>query len=76
MSRKRKHETVVLMDYNSIADHIGVEAAVLRLWRSRGKMPEPDYIVAQSPGWLAETIEDWVGTFGEDGRAPARKRAS
>lgn len=71
---KRKHETIVLMDYAAIAQATGLEPAVLRLWRSRGKMPEPDYMIAQSPGWLAGTIEDWVATFGEDGRAPARKR--
>lgn len=70
---KRKHETVVLMDYAAIAEATGLEPAVLRLWKSRGKMPAADYMIAQSPGWLPETIEAWTATF-EEGRVPARKR--
>jgi uncharacterized protein YjcR len=73
MARKQRG-TVILMDYASIAERIDVEPAVVRLWKSRGKMPDPDFMIAQSPGWLPETITDWIATF-EDG-APARKRAS
>lgn len=71
----RKKETVILMDYAAIAETTGLEPGVLRLWKNRGKMPEPDYMIAQSPGWLPATIEAWTSTF-EEGRPPARKRAS
>lgn len=69
----KTRETVILMDYASIAEQIDVEPAVVRLWKSRGKMPPPDYMIAQSPGWLPKTIAEWIGTF-EDGAPPARKR--
>jgi hypothetical protein len=72
--KKKQHETVVLMDYAAIAEATGLEPAVLRLWKSRGKMPEPDYSIAQSPGWLPETIEAWTKNF-VDG-APPRKAVS
>lgn len=72
MARK-KQETVVLMDYAAIAERTGQDAAVIRLWKSRGKLPEPDFMIAQSPGWLPQTIEAWTATF-KDGKAPARKR--
>ena len=62
------------MDYTSIAERIDVEPAVVRLWRSRNKLPEPDFMIAQSPGWLPATIEEWTTTF-VDGKPPARKRS-
>lgn len=71
---KKQRGTVVLMDYAAIAERTGLEPTVIRLWKSRGKMPEPDFMIAQSPGWLPETIDAWVATF-ENGKAPARKRA-
>jgi hypothetical protein len=73
MSAKKKHETIVLMDYAAIAAKTGLDANRLRLYASRGKMPEPDYKVSQSPGWLPETIDAWMATF-TDGKVPARKR--
>lgn len=74
MARKQRG-TVILMDYAAIAERTGLEPAVLRLWKSRGKMPEADFMIAQSPGWLPETIEAWMATF-EGGRVPARKRSA
>lgn len=71
MATKKKHETIVLMDYAAIAEATGVTHANLRLWKSRGKMPAPDYMIAQSPGWLPATIEAWKATF-EEGRAPRK----
>jgi uncharacterized protein YjcR len=67
---KRKRETVVLLDYAAIAEMTGLEPAVLRLWKSRGKMPAADYEIAQSPGWLPATIAEWTATF-VDGRPPS-----
>jgi hypothetical protein len=70
MARKKQRETVVLLDYTAIASITGFDPAVLRLWKSRGKMPAPDYEIAQSPGWLPATIEEWTATF-VDGRPPS-----
>lgn len=73
MTRK-KQGTVVLLDYAAIADLTGIDAQMLRMYANRGKMPEPDYRIAQSPGWLPETIEEWVATFTPEGLPPARRR--
>lgn len=75
MPHRKERETIVLMDYAAISQLTGIDAAVLRLYASRGKLPKPDYKVSQSPGWLPETIEAWMSTF-ENGRVPSRKRAS
>lgn len=72
MTRKRKG-TVVLMDYEAVAERTGIDVQHLRTYAARGRMPEPDYRVSQSPGWLPETIEEWIKTF-EDGRVPDRRR--
>lgn len=74
MTAKKKHETIILMDYAAIAERTGVEVKRLRLWASRGKMPEPDYKVSQSPGWLPASIEEWVETFTPAGEPPRRRR--
>lgn len=70
---KKKRGTVVLLDYAAVAEMTGIDVAHLRVYASRGRMPEPDYRVSQSPGWLPETIQAWMETF-EDGRVPDRRR--
>lgn len=53
-------KTVELFDYNRISAALGVSTPKLRVWHQRGKLPEPDFRLGQSPGWLAETIEPWI----------------
>lgn len=53
-------KTVELFDYNRIGAALGVPASKLRVWHQRGKLPEPDFRLGQSPGWLAENIEPWI----------------
>lgn len=72
-ARKKKRGTVVLLDYAAVAEMTGIDVAHLRVYRQRGRMPEPDFQVSQSPGWLPETIEEWIRTF-EDGRVQDRRR--
>lgn len=74
MMTRKKHQTIRLLDYAAVADRTGIEVGVLRSHAERGKMPEPDYRLGQSPGWLPETIEEWVATFTPAGLPPARKR--
>lgn len=53
-------KTVSLYDYARISTETGIPATKLRVWFQRGKLPEPDYRLGQSPGWLAETIRPWI----------------
>jgi predicted DNA-binding transcriptional regulator AlpA len=71
---KKEHETIILMDYAAVAERTGLEVPILRMYAARGKMPEPDYRISQSPGWLPATINQWVATFTPAGLPPARKR--
>lgn len=52
--------TIALYDYQRVSAESGIPAAKLRVWFQRGKLPEPDYRLGQSPGWLAETIRPWI----------------
>jgi predicted DNA-binding transcriptional regulator AlpA len=68
-----KRGTVVLLDYAAIAQMTGIDVAMLRHYMNRGKMPVPDYRIAQSPGWLPETIHDWMATFTPEGLPPVKR---
>ncbi|UVF61151.1 MerR-like helix-turn-helix DNA binding domain protein [Arthrobacter phage Aoka] len=54
---------VKLYSYGDLAERSGLDAATLRVWKSRGKLPEPDFEVGQSPAWTAETAEAWIRTL-------------
>lgn len=71
---QKKRGTVILMDYAAVAEMTGIDVAKLRVYRQRGKMPPPDYQVSQSPGWLPETIKDWMKTFKSGHVPPDRRR--
>lgn len=43
-----------------IAERAGVEANTMRTYRSQGRLPEPDAMTGPTPGWLPETIEQWL----------------
>jgi predicted DNA-binding transcriptional regulator AlpA len=49
-----------LIDYDEIQERTGIPYNTLRVWKVRGKMPEPDYTVGQSPAWLPAHIEPWI----------------
>lgn len=49
-----------LYTYAEIAAGTRLAVAKLRVWSHRGKLPDPDYIVGQSPAWLPASIEPWI----------------
>lgn len=53
-------KTVALYDYARISAETGIPPQKLRVWFQRGKLPEADYRLGQSPGWLTETIRPWI----------------
>jgi transposase-like protein len=46
-----------MLSYKDLARRWGVSTNTLRVWRHRGKLPEPDLVIGRSPGWNLETIE-------------------
>ena len=62
MPRLRRPTT--LIDMAAIADMLRVEKATVRMWRTRGLLPEPDYGLAMGPVWWSTTIEAWAKKTG------------
>ena len=48
-----------LWSYNQISDHTGITAATLRVWRTRGHLPAPDFTVGEYLIWKPDTIKQW-----------------
>lgn len=59
--------TKVLWGYAELAAHTEVSATLLRQWKVRGRLPEPDYLLSGSPGWEPETIVSWWGARDDEG---------
>lgn len=47
------------LDMHQAADRLGVAYATIRRYRATGGFPPADVTVGQSPGWLAETLDQW-----------------
>jgi len=43
-----------------IAEELGVRPNTVRVWRTRGKLPPPDYVLAMGPIWTAKTIRPFL----------------
>jgi len=43
-----------------IAEELGVRPNTVRVWRTRGKLPPPDYVLAMGPLWTAKTIRPFL----------------
>ena len=43
-----------------LADMLGMQRGTVRQWYSRGKLPEPDALLAATPVWRLSTIERWM----------------
>lgn len=48
-----------LWTYAQISDLSGISPNTLRVWRLRGKLPEPDYEIGQWPAWKPDTVKQW-----------------
>lgn len=74
------HDSAVItfLGTNDVAARLGVKPATVRSWLARGQMPQPDCRIGSTPGWKAETIDDWDAKRpGADGTpVPPRKRAA
>jgi hypothetical protein len=53
---------VVYLSIEQFAEMAGLKPATLRNYRVAGLLPEPDVMVAQSPGWKPTTVQRWLKT--------------
>lgn len=65
-----KRDSDELLDYQAVADRLGIARTSVEAYRWRGIMPEPDRVMGRSPCWRASTIEDWIA--GRPGRGVLR----
>lgn len=54
-----KNQPIELLGYAEIEAVTGIPSNLLRQWAKRGKLPEPDFRVGQSPAWYRTTIDAW-----------------
>lgn len=52
--------TVTYLSIEQFAQEAGLKPATLRNYRVAGLLPEPDVMVAQSPGWKLSTVQKWL----------------
>lgn len=51
---------VEYLSVEQFAEAAGLKPATLRNYRAAGLLPEPDVMVAQSPGWKPSTVQRWI----------------
>lgn len=61
---------MALLTYDDLSERWGVKTATLMVWKHRGKLPEPDIIVGQSPAWYEDTIAKLEAQNGHTGPDP------
>jgi len=56
-----------------LAERLGVKVETVRIYKTRGTLPDPDAYVGQSPLWRTETIDAWQAARpGQDWRKGQR----
>lgn len=50
-----------------IADRLGVKQQTVAMWKYRGLLPEPKWVVSGSPAWDWKDIERWADETGRRG---------
>ncbi len=59
-----------LWGLEDVAGALGITAETAAVWRHRGKLPEPDWIVSGRPVWNAAQVRRWIERQG--GGSPQR----
>lgn len=56
----KKPAPTTYLDMPAVAARLDVTESTIRKYRSQGRLPEPDIMLGQSPGWRATTIDAWI----------------
>jgi hypothetical protein len=51
---------IEILGTDEVAELLGVENQTVRLWKSKGIMPNPDWVISRVPIWTAGTIVRWA----------------
>ena len=57
---RRKMNIGSILSTKDIANRLGIEANLLRVWIHRGKLPQPTMYLSNSPVWYSDVIEHWI----------------
>lgn len=57
---------MILYGITEIAREIGISPDTVSVWRTRGKLPEPDFVLAMGPIWKAGTIRSFLERVRKD----------
>lgn len=49
-----------LYGISEIAEAIGATPNAVHVWKHRGKLPPPDFVLAMGPIWTASTIRPFI----------------
>jgi len=52
-----------LLSMREVAERSGLAEQTIRVYRSRGTLPEPDQMIGSTPGWLEATIDPWIAAL-------------
>jgi len=63
-----------LLDMPAVARRLGIAPSTVRKYRSSGRLPAPDVMLGQSPGWAPATIDAWVTQRPGKGAGAGRPR--
>lgn len=64
MLNAEKYRYLLCLD--QIALGAGVHLATADRWRARGRLPEPDLMLGNRPGWDVDTIATWARSTGRE----------
>lgn len=63
------------LSYTELSKIFGISASTLRSYYSTGRMPRPDATIGNTPGWLEDTVQTWMGVRpGAGARTDLKKR--
>lgn len=55
---------MTLADATEIAKRLGVKRQTVNMWRFRGLLPEPEWMLNGGPVWKWSTIQRWATETG------------
>lgn len=57
-------EALTVVSATELALRLGVKTETVHMWRFRGLLPEPDWLLAVGPIWKWVTVERWAKETG------------